>query len=129
MKRIQSRNGMVICYIFLVIYHTYFRGGSFRSVLLRIGEIRSLIPDNVNVMALIATVTKSSCTYICQILGMSKPVVVTLSPDKPNIKYTVKMSDDVSATFKPIIQELRYQCGQFPRTIIYCRRFSDCGDL
>lgn len=51
--------------------------------------MRSLIPKTVNVMALTATATKTTRREVCKVLGMIKPSVVAVSPNKPNIKYEV----------------------------------------
>ena len=54
------------------------RGDTFRTTLKRIGEIRSLIPDRVNVMALTATATRKLQKCIEDILGMNKPALITI---------------------------------------------------
>ena len=46
------------------------RGDTFREVLLRVGEIRSLLPIGTPVMALTATATVSSRLKIANLLGM-----------------------------------------------------------
>ena len=44
------------------------RGESFRKVLLRVGELRSLVASEVNVMALTATATKALYGKRCSML-------------------------------------------------------------
>ena len=56
------------------------RGESFRKVLLRIGELRSLVPPTVKLMALTATVTHPLLNEVKTILGMKDMVTVALSP-------------------------------------------------
>ena len=65
------------------------RGESFRSVMLRMGEVRSLIPRDVRMVALTATATSKLRTQVTATLGMIDELVVTLSPCKPNIMYSV----------------------------------------
>ena len=65
------------------------RGDEFRTAFARLGEVRSLIPPSVGVMALTATATRSLRREVVKTLGMIDPVVVTISPDKPNIIFTV----------------------------------------
>ena len=42
-----------------MIIYTSYRGETFRSAHLRVGELRSMLPPTVNVMALTATATKT----------------------------------------------------------------------
>ena len=59
-----------------------FRGESFRPEFARLGEVRSLIPESVRIMALTATVTLSTRAKIIKVLGMYKPAVVSVSPNQ-----------------------------------------------
>ena len=72
----------------------------------QIGEIRSLLPDAVHLMALTATASISLQQSVSCKLAMMNTIVVAISPCKPNIKKTA-----------------------MGRVIIYCRTLSDCGDL
>ena len=65
-------------------------GESFQNALLKVGEIRSLVCESVNIMALTATTTCAVRQDVESALGMKHPVVITLSPSKSNIYYTVK---------------------------------------
>ena len=55
------------------------RGKSFRTEFSKIGEVRSLINEEVRVMALTATATKSSRKKIRETLGMAKAIVISES--------------------------------------------------
>ena len=68
------------------------RGDSFRKNFSQLGGIRSLIPSTVRVMALTATATKSSRRAIVHKLRMVSPTVISVSPNKPNIMYHVKLN-------------------------------------
>ena len=72
--------------IILVFIH---RGSTFREALLRIGEVHSIIPENIPVMALTATATHNLRTQLAELIGMKKPVMVVISPCKTNIMYSV----------------------------------------
>lgn len=65
-------------------------GDEFRKAFAMIGDLRSVIPSGVNVMALTATATSE--TYHCALkhLAMKDTVLVALPPDRGNIKYTIK---------------------------------------
>ena len=55
--------------------------------------------------------------------------MVSLSPCKPNIMYSVRAMSTVSDTFVPMVERLRKERTTFPRSIIYCRRYEDCAEL
>ena len=92
------------------------RGQTFRRVLERLGEIRSLLPPDVKIMAL--TATKSVQSSVACTLGMENPVVIALSPCKTNIVYNVGRYTTVEDTFKPLLHRLKKDRVKFPRTIV-----------
>ena len=57
-----------------------------------IGDVHSHIPDTVHVMALTATATKRTRQAVIKLLKMVHPKVVSVSPNKPNIKYILSTS-------------------------------------
>ena len=104
-------------------------GETFRSVLLKIGELRSLVPSSVHMLALTATATRPIREEVIKVLGMKSPSIVAVSPCKPNIMYMVKSYDSIEEAFGTILKGIKKQRGNFPRTIIYCQKLSDCGRL
>ena len=54
----------------IVLYRLSTRGETFRKEFTRIGEARSLISENVCMMALTATATKVTGQQVCRCLGM-----------------------------------------------------------
>ena len=97
--------------------------------MLRTGEIRSLVPRAVRMLALTATATSKLRTQVTLTLGMMDELVVSLSPCKPNIMYSVRKITTTSDTFLPMVERLRNERTTFPRTIVYCRRYDDCAEL
>lgn len=93
------------------------------------GEIRSLLPPEVKVLALTATATKSLCAKVSEVIGLIDPLVISVSPCKPNIVYAVSGFTTISTSFAPILHELKEKKTNFPRMIIYCRRYDDCSKL
>ena len=89
-------------------------------MLLKVGEIRSLVRESVNVMALTATATYRVRQDVERVLGMKHPVVYTLSPAKANIFYMVKKCDSATNAFIPMLEQLKVLLCDFPRTLIYC---------
>ena len=77
--------------------------------------MRSLVPSHVSLMALTATATRSTRMHICEKLGMSDPVIISQSPDKPNIKYVVhKKEASISELMVPIADELKEKRTDMP---------------
>ena len=95
----------------------------------RLGEIRSLLPHHVRIMALTATATKSLRASVTSTLGMENPVVIAISPCKANLTYNVGTYTTVAETFKPLVSRLRSDRERAPRTIIYCQSYNMCADI
>ena len=93
---------------------------------MRIGEVRSLLPARVNVMALTATATVKLRMDVSRIIGMRNELVVFRSPCKANIMYAVIEFSTIEETFLPMAERLQKQGSGCPRAIIYCRTYSDC---
>jgi len=83
------------------------RGGHFRTEFHNISEMRSIIPCDVNVMALTATATSQTRQKVCKSLSMEGCFVFSKSPNKRNIYYSVvegpKMKQQV---LKPLIDSI-----------------------
>ena len=95
----------------------------------RIGEIRSLLPAGVHILALTATASRNLRIRVAKMLGMRNEHVVSLSPCKENIVYAVSTFKNIADTFHPLLTRLRTERVAFPRMIIYCRRYEECADL
>ena len=80
-------------------------------------------------LALTATATRPIREEVIKVLGMESPSIVAVSPCKPNIMYMVKSYDSIEEAFGTILKGIKKQRGNFPRTIIYCQKLSDCGRL
>lgn len=95
----------------------------------RIGEVRSLVPQSIPIMALTATVTKSLKSDVVRILGMRSPVSITASPSRSNIRYAVKSYSSIDEAFSGLLGGVRRERNNFPQTIIYCRQLHVCGEV
>ena len=105
-----------------MIFIILFRGASFRTEFAKLEEVRSLLHLNTRIMALTATATKSSQKQICRTLGMVKPNIIAVSPDRPNIEYRVKFKrDTVEEQFSPLVEELKRKRTETDRSVIFCR--------
>ena len=133
MKLTVLKNGNLTC---LLIYYSCsiiaipYRGDSFRKEFAKIGEVRSILPLKVNVMALTATATKSTRQVVCKKLGMRNPVVINQSPNKTNITYSVvKKEDTLEKLMMPLAEELKIKRAAMPRVIVYTRTYDACGEI
>ena len=133
MKHILSKNGNAI-YRFTIhsmtsLSYWPFRGQTFRKVLQRIGEVRSLVPSSINLMALTATAKKSLQEEVATMLGMKAPKIVAASPSKPNTTYMIKYYSSIKEAFDKLVAGIVKARVKFPRTIVYCQRLKECGYL
>ncbi|XP_011405272.1 PREDICTED: uncharacterized protein LOC105313489 [Amphimedon queenslandica] len=104
-------------------------GSTFQPILLRVEELRSLMPENIKVMALTATATHSLRLELSKLIGMRDPVTVLLPPCKGNLPYEVLRYYSIEENFIPMLKELQVMRTAYPRTIVYCQRIEDCCDL
>ena len=112
------------------MYSNFNRRETFRGTLLRLGEIHSILPEGVPIMALTATVTRTLQHEIARILGMCGPTVISVSPCKINIMYALAAPcHSIAITFRPILMRLKKERVKMPRIIIYCRKYEECADL
>ena len=102
----------------------FFRGGTFRGVFDHLGELRSLIPSRVNLMALTATATKTLRHQVCVVLGM-----VEYDLDKPNVYLECQELQSIAETLLPVADELKKQRTSMPRTIIFCKKRVICSQI
>ena len=78
--------------------------------------MRSLIPSDVQVLALTATATVITRKNI---LGMTSPAVVVESPNKPNITYAVQQNPGtLEETFAPLVEDSKRFRHNTDRTIV-----------
>ena len=100
-----------------------YRGDTFRSEsdMLRLEEIRSIVPEDVRFMAMIATASKELRMKVSFTIGLINPTVIAISPCKSNISYNVSNYASISETFGPVLHELRGKLTSMDRVIIYCK--------
>lgn len=102
------------------------RGETFRKEYMMIGEARSLVPKNVHIMALTATATKSTRLQVCHSLGMVRPFIVSQSPNRCNIKYTLHTATNLEETFAPMVEEIRRKRVTMEKV---CRTYDACSRI
>ena len=106
------------------------RGESFRRDYGRLGEVLSLFPKGINVMALTATASITSRSKIISSLSMREPHVISVSPHKKNIVYFSRGKPDSLEEFiQALATQLSELCTQFPRLLIFCRKHDTCSAM
>lgn len=81
-------------------------------------------------MTMTATATRETTKKVTAILGLQHPVIVSETPDKPNICYWVKEAPkNMEDVFGPLLIKLRQQRMKMARVIIYCRRCEECAAI
>ena len=102
------------------------RGEEFRKEYARLGDVRSILSPSVNIMALTATATRKLREEIWDSLQIKNPVIISASPDKPNITLHVASFARMETCFSPIAQQLYSQQTAIGRCIIFCQTLDDC---
>ena len=80
-------------YITIVTHIMYFilcRGDDFRVAFARIGDLCSVLPEGVHILALTATATSDVLKVVKARLSLDDPIVIGVSPNRVNIKYYIE---------------------------------------
>ena len=80
-------------------------------------------------MACTATATKSVQQDIVCSLEKENCVLISVSPDRPNIFYEVRTRTDVDSDFLDLMCTLQHELINTPTVIIYCQSLNVCSDL
>ena len=104
------------------------------NVVCCLGELRSLIPKECNIMVLTATASQQTINEIFDSLQLSRDniTIIQQSPNKENILYTkqyLDKNDPIEKQFGSIIDEVKTRGIDTPRTIIYCQTRKQCSVL
>ena len=109
----------------------FHRGDQFRTVYVNIAQLKLFVPTNTPVLALTATATSTTKALISHSLRLDDPFVIAISPDRPNICYSVVRIHvrDVSLPFKWLLVELQKERKSLAKTIVFCRSIAACVKL
>lgn len=108
-----------------------YRAQDFRTDYGNISELCSIIPSNVNLMALTATVTSSVRKLIMNNLCMDSDTsfVIESVPNKKNIHYEVISKPMIGVMVKPIVQLVKKHGVNMPKTVIFCRTYKELTEV
>ena len=110
----------------------FYRGAEFRTQYGDIGEVRSLVPNTVHLMALTATLKQPTLKRIMNSLCMDKDTtcVVYRSPNKTNIRYEVyPKPTEIDFVTSVIVKRVKEHGLKCPKTIIFCRSYRDLTEV
>ena len=80
-------------------------------------------------MACTATATRSVREEVIESLEMQGCVVVSVSPDRPNIFYEVRKRNNIESDFADLVSSLCEKLVDTPRVIVYSQSLNMCSDL
>ena len=93
-------------------------------------ELRAFTPPDVPVLAATATVTELMRDEIVSQLDIIGCELVSESPNKPNIYYSVeKRSGNIETDLSFIVDDLAKNAVSVKRVIVYCRSLDLCSSL
>ena len=104
-------------------------GDKFRAAFAMIGDLRSLVPTHVNVLALTATATQETLQVVTERLSMKDIALVALPPSRVNIMFKIQPLQNLDEFSTTLSTGLRRLSIDYPKTIVFCRRYEDCSDL
>ena len=104
-------------------------GDQFRKTFSMIGDLRSIVPTGVNMMALTATATTETFHVVSKRLAMTNPTLVALPPDRGNFVYRVHPKASLIELCDSLCKEFTVKRTDYPKTVIFVRQYRDCSDL
>lgn len=103
-----------------------YRGDDFRKAFSSLGNLRSILPSHINVMALTATATKETLLSIEERLSLKEVKIIGLHPNRANIKYIVRTGVKIEDLCDEIGRELMECRILTKKTVIFCRTSNQC---
>ena len=91
--------------------------------------MRSIVPENVHVMALTATATKDTLEVVISRLSLKNPVIIGLPPNRDNTMFRIKSLPTLEKFCTTLASDLQIYRTNFPKTIIFCQTYSDCANM
>ena len=104
-------------------------GDQFRVAFAKIGDMRSLIPSRVNMLALTATVTNKAYGIVCNRLSMTNPVLIAKSPCKKNIYFKVLPEIKCEELSEDLSDAIKNESENYPKTVIFVPNYRHCFQL
>lgn len=80
-------------------------------------------------MALTATATQEIASAVIERLCMTNVKMIGASPDRSNIKYSVKPNQTMNGLCVTLAEELISLRASTPKTVVFCQTLKQCGDF
>ena len=129
MRHIASKHGKFMKKIKSDIVNSiciFYRGEKFRTEYSHLHVIHSIIPETVRVMALTATATNTTRSFIIKSWSMQSPEVIYIPPIGNNVIYVVlEKPKCVGGYFKGIVDNLKTKQTNSGRKIVFCKTYRD----
>ena len=103
----------------------FYRGDDFRVAFSHVGDLRSILPDNVLIWALTATFTVEIFKAVKTRLSLDDPAVIGESPNRANIKYYVEPLPSINTLCDLMAKNLCSLRMLFPKTLIFARQLQN----
>lgn len=99
----------------------------FRSHYSRLSELRSLLHSYTPMVALTATATNDTRSYILENLSLISPKCLIETPERENIKYSViDIKENMTEDFlNPLVNDIKEMGYLAKRVLIFCRTMKD----
>lgn len=109
--------------------HSTQGGEDFPAAFRGLGDVRSIMKNNVAVMALTATATKGTQEIISSHNQHKKRIHRFSNSRKRNIIYSATKTATIPSEFSQYVQNLRVERETYPILLIFCRTISDCANI
>ena len=80
-------------------------------------------------MALTATATSDTLKVVTEHLSLDDPAVIGLSPNLPHVFNLAEKLPKLEDFCQHLSSSLMRDCVLYPKTIIFCRSYNDCGEV
>lgn len=103
----------------IIYFNINFREDDFWASYAHLGDLRSLLPPSVNIMALTTTSTSSTFYTVCCRLSLSSQMLIGSSPNQSNICYKVQSMRTIELFGKELYQDIKAKAQEYPKTVIF----------
>ena len=117
------------CLLNIIPFLVLHRGSGFREEFSNISEARSILPSQINLMALTATASARTRRVILSSLCMHNrdPCVILRVPNKMNITYSVQTKPKSKLSLlMPLVKTVKENGVNTPKTLIFCPTYTEC---
>ena len=104
-------------------------GDQFRTAFFEIGNLRSIIPSHVKILALTATATSQTFQAITKTLSMDNIKLIASAPNRDNIHYSLHTKLNLEELSSKLCAEFVEESYDFVKSVLFVRQYSDCSDL